>query len=58
MGLSEPQFSKVLTFNAVLLFDDVGEQAPVRKALIAGQLEIIVPMSKQFPQVQVLELCS
>ncbi len=58
MGLSEPEFSEALTFNAVLLFDDVGEQASVRKALVAGQLEIIVPMSKQFAQVQVLELCS
>jgi hypothetical protein len=58
VGLSEPQFSEALTFNAVELFDDVGEQASVRKALVARKLQIIVPMSEQFAQVQVLELCS
>jgi hypothetical protein len=58
MGLSEPEFSEALTFNPVLLFHDVGKQAPVRKTLIAGQLEIIVPMGEQFSQVQVLELFS
>jgi hypothetical protein len=48
VGLSEPEFSDALTFGAVLFFDHVGEQASVRKALFAGELEIIVPMSKQF----------
>ena len=46
MGLSEPEFSEALTFNPVLLFDNVGQQAPVRKTLIAGQFQIIVPMGK------------
>jgi hypothetical protein len=32
----------------------VGQQACVGKALVAGQLEIIIPMSKQLAQVQVL----
>src|SRR3974377_850767 len=58
VGLSEPEFSEPLTFDPVELFDDVGEQASVRKALVAGQLEVIVPMGKQLAQVQVLELCS
>ena len=48
----------LLTFNPILLFDDVGQQACVGKALVAGRLEIIIPMSKQLAQVQVLELCS
>jgi hypothetical protein len=58
VGLSESELAQLLTFNPILLFDDVAQQAPVGKVLIAGQLEIIVPMSEQLAQVQVLELCS
>src|SRR6516162_11635128 len=58
VSLSESQLPQLLTFNPILLFDDVGQQACVGKALVAGQLEIIIPMSKQLAQVQVLELCS
>ena len=58
MGLSEPQFSEALTFNAVKLFDDVGEQASVRKALVAGKLQIIVPMMSSSPRCRYLSFAA
>jgi hypothetical protein len=55
-GLLETALASAAALNAVLFFDDMGDQTSVGPARIGRQFEVIIPMGQEPVQLQVFEL--